>query len=191
MVPRSDDGAGRRAERRRRRSRPSGADDDGENAGGRGSSRWFLGGAEQTTNGDERRGDAERRRRRSRLSWFLGGQHSGNLTSADEQAENRAQFGIKMKLALFTAVILAVFIHSVFGDTRYPLPVLVRKRRQHSVSGGVSAGSSGTVVDVSYGFSPNDRWTFSGGASHTIGGGTNYNVGATIRFRRDAKMDDQ
>ncbi|XP_047499712.1 uncharacterized protein LOC125046113 isoform X2 [Penaeus chinensis] len=97
-----------------------------------------------------------------------------------------------MKLTLLTTVILVVTVtQSVFGDPKYPLPVLVRNRRQHSVSGGVSAGSSGTQVNLGYDFSPNNHWTFSGGASHAFDSGTNFNVGATYKFRRDAKPEDE
>ncbi|XP_047499711.1 uncharacterized protein LOC125046113 isoform X1 [Penaeus chinensis] len=49
----------------------------------------------------------------------------------------------------------------------------------------------GTQVNLGYDFSPNNHWTFSGGASHAFDSGTNFNVGATYKFRRDAKPEDE
>ncbi|XP_069986191.1 uncharacterized protein [Penaeus vannamei] len=44
------------------------------------------------------------------------------------------------------------------------------------------------VVNVNYGFNPNDRLKVHAGGSHAIGGGTSFGAGLTFKFRRDVRL---
>lgn len=44
------------------------------------------------------------------------------------------------------------------------------------------------MVNVNYGFNPNDRLKVYAGGSHTIGGGTSFGAGLTFKFRRDVRL---